>query len=430
MKKTRIFILTAILLLSCLTGCGSEPETTVVTAATAPREASIAPTAPAEYANPFSDTPPEGDVIVLNPGFGQDIWPRHSGFPEFDLYVISKHLLDTTDFSLSMPIQTGYTAEVNDVSVIPAPNLDMPSDGNTAIHGIHTFPYYLYQIYRGTDWKEYTRLRQELNNMEGSEDIQKINEIQKALDSIALQYWQDYLSLTARDLPVFYAYQIQVRFSMDAAEIYDEECSRIELHLGDFDTVLEGGSFRIHAESPPLEVPSVDGWLGIHPGNLGPFRAYCWAWDQGIERIEQLMDLDATEDITLTDFSIYGGRLELLQLNVTISSDSGGAVDFYWDGKTPVKLKAGEHLDITAVVRDPSWSGSYNYGARSLAIMRYSCGEKTATHMAEIILESAPDLWEAYAVWFDGLDISSYYGDYYRYDWRNDWRAEFTEAQP
>ncbi|MBR6120046.1 MAG: hypothetical protein IKQ04_06995 [Oscillospiraceae bacterium] len=432
MKKTRIFILTALLLLSCLTGCGSEPEPTASasTEATAPQESSIRPTAPAEYANPFSDTPPEGDVIVLNPGFGQDIWPRHSGFPEFDLYVISKHLLDTTDFSLSMPIQSGYTAEVNEISVIPAPNLDMPSDANTAIHGIHTFPYYLYQIYRGTDWKEYASLQQKLESLDIFSDPDDYNATQEARDTLALQYWQDYLSLTARDLPVFYAYQIQVRFSMDTAEIYDEECSRIELHLGDFDTVLEGGSFRIHAESPPLEVPSFDGWLGIHPGILGPFRAYCWAWDQGIERIEQLMDLDATEDITLTDFSIYGGRLEVLALNVTISSDSGGAVDFYWDGKTPVKLKAGEHLDITAVVRDPSWSGSYNYGARSLAIMRYSCGEKTATHLAEIILESAPDLWEAYAAWFDGLDISSYYRDYYRYDWRNDWRAEFTEAQP
>ena len=424
MKKTRIFILTALLLLSCLTGCKDKPETVATTEPTAPQETSIFPTAPAEYANPFSDTPPEGDVIVLNSGFGQDIWPNYSYFPEFDLYVISKHLLDTTDFSLSMPIQSGYTAEVDEVSVIPAPNLEMSSGANT---GIHTFPYYLYQIYRGTDWKEYASLQQKLESLDPLADPDDYNATQEARDTLALQYWQDYLSLTAKDLPVFYAYQIQIRFTTDAAAIYDEECSRIELHLGDFDTVLEGGSFRIHAESPPLQTRSHDAWLGIHPQMMGPYRADCSAWDDGIARVDLLMDLDATEDITLTDFSLYGGSLEVLQLNVTISSDSGGAMDFYWDGKTPVKLKAGEHLDINAVVRDPSGSGSCSCGARSLAIMRYSCGEETATHWTEIILESHLDLWEAYAVWFDGLDVSSYYKDYYQPCW-NAWRDEFKEG--
>ncbi len=424
MKKTMIIILAALLALSCLAGCKNKPGTAAATEATVPQETSIYPTAPADYANPFSDVPPEGDVIVLHSGFGQDIWPYYSYFPEFDLYVISKRPLDTTDFSLTMPIQTGFTAEVYDLSVIPAPSEDLTSGAQT---GIHVFPYYLYQIYRGTDWKEYTRLQQKLENMDVFADVEAYNATKEARDTLALQYWQDYLSLTARDLPVFYAYQIQVRFTMDAAAIYDEECSRIELHLGDFDTVLEGGSFRIHAESPPLQAPSQDGWLGIHPGILGPYRANCSFGDEGIERVEMLMDLDATEDITLTDFSLYGGRLECLQLNVTISSDRGGSMDFYWDGKTPVKLKAGEHLDISAVVRDPSGSGSYGCGARSLAILRYSCGEETATHFAEIILESRPDLWEAYAVWFDGLDVSSYYKDYYQPCW-NAWRDEFKEG--
>ncbi len=424
MKRTLIFILAALLLLSCLAGCKNKPETAVSTEATAPQETSIFPTAPAEYANPFSDTPPEGDVFVTNLAFGQDIWPYYSYSLTLHLQVVSKHPLDTSEFSLTLPIRTSYRAEVNEIPVIPA-----PSQENDV--GLNTFPYYLYQIYRGTDWKEYARLQQRLSSDDYSADPKAHEENRTARDGIALQYWQDYLSLTAKDLPVFYAYDVQIDFSACFGDdsLTTEECGRIELRLGDFETVLEGGSFRIHAEAPPVRNTKDDKWFGIRPGTLGPYQVTCDPWNGGVELVTGLMDLDAAEDITLTGISFYESRLEILQLNVRISSEDGGSVDFYWDGKSKVKVPAGSHLDVDAVVRDPQGSDSWEYAARSLLLMDYICGEEQGTHWTECILIRDPNPWETYAIWFDGLDVSSYYRDYSLvYD--SDWRAEFTEAQP
>lgn len=410
MKKAISCCLLALMLSACLVGCGGEtPEAVTEQAPTVPEVTS----GQAEYANPFSDTAPEGDVIVVNQAFGSDIWPMWSYYPELHLQLLSKHPLDTSVFSVTMPIKTDYRAEVQERSVLPAPSRDRREHDQS-------FPFYLYQIYQGMNWKELRRLEAAYSENPTSEDG-------KNYEKYRLMGWDGYLALTAKDLPVFYLYDIRIDFvpgMVEGKEIYDETCSQIALRLGDFDTVLEGGSFRIHAQQPPIE--TIGQWQGIAPGKLGPFLINCTPWNGGIEQVELLMDLDAAEELTLTDFSLFGGRLELVQLMVNISSEAGTSVDCYWDGKSPLRLKAGDHLDITAVIRDPEAVDGYDYAARSLAVMGYSCGEQAASHWAEIIFTRTASPWEIYAAWFDGLDISGYYKDYYQPCF-GAWREKFEE---
>ena len=420
----------AMLLALCLMGCKSKPEapaiqdTAPTVGATEGAGSAVIPAAQPAYANPFSELPPEGDVVVTNLAFGQDLWPDYSYYPILTLRVLSKHVLDETDCSVRMPIRTGYRAAAHQLSVTPAPAGELKTEGG--------FPYFLYQIYRGTDWKKMAEL--ELDAASGNE-----------LNAYGEQYRGDYLALTARDLPHFFLYEVQIQFpaSAEGNTIFDEECSRIELHLGDFDTVLDGGSFRLHADPLPLEPYKNDTWLGVKPGMLAnPIGTASCPWNDGIERLELLMDLDVQEDVTLTSFSLYESRIELLELYVAVSSESGGSMDFAWDGKTPMKLKAGVHVAFSAVIRDPLAANQtvetdrgvvvrscYDYASRIIGILRYDCGADKGTLWTEHNLTRYPNPWETYAVRFDGLDISSYYLDYYQ-PFFNSWRAEFTEVQP
>ena len=431
MKKVSACCLSLLLLLALLfSGCKQEPELT--TNPPESREASVPPASPAEYRNPFSTTPPEGDVVVLNLCFGQDIWPDYSYDPTLVLRVLSKHALDTTRFSVSLPIQTGYEAEVHPVTVYPKPQ--NPDESGLQ----YPFPYYLYQIYRGLDWGRLAELERAARENPSAENTQ-------ALQSYGEQFRSDYTALTARELPLFFLYQVEISFPTSAAgnPLYDEECDRIELRLGDFETVLEGGSFSIHAESLPLEPLPEDEQPGLSLNSYaGLTGAVSFPWNDGIERLEGLMELEAMKDVVLTDFSFCKSRIEILQLHLTIASENGASMDFFWDGKTPVKLKTGDRLTIDTVFRDPlaanhtvdtaegpAVSSNYDYAARIYPILRYTCEGDPCTAWAEYNLTRYPDPWESYAVWFDGLDISGYYMDYYQ-PIVNAWRSEFEGAKP
>lgn len=431
MKKVSACCLSLLLLLALFfSGCRKEPELT--TNPPESREASVPPTSPAEYRNPFSTTPPEGDVVVSNLCFGQDIWPDYSYDPTLVLWVMSKHALDTTQLSVSLPIQTGYKAEVHPVTVFPKPQNPADPDLRNA------FPYYLYQIYRGLDWSRLADLERAARENPSTENTQ-------ALQSYGEQYRSDYMALTARELPLFFLYQVEITFPSSAAgnTLYDEECGKIELRLGDFETVLEGGSFSIHAEPLPLEPLSEEDQIAVIQNSVAvPTENGSFPWNEGIERLDGIMDLNVLRDIVLTDFSLCESRIEVLQLHVMVSSENGASMDFFWDGVTPVKLKAGDHLAIDAVLRDPAAAnrtvdtadGSaegpcYDYAARIYPILRYTCGEDACTAWEEYNLTRYPDPWETYAVWFDGLDVSGYYMDYYL-PICSDWSLEFREARP
>ena len=164
MKEIKALFLALVLLL-CFTACdrggiaesGSDPVGGGSAVSTEAGE-SPAPELPeknCEYR--FTDWPASGDVKVLDLAFGQDLWPDYSGYPILTLRVISKRPLNLEDFSLSMPIQTGYTASVEELPLWREPE-------NTAVQMEYAFPYYLYQIYEGTDWKalaELARLAEE-----------------------------------------------------------------------------------------------------------------------------------------------------------------------------------------------------------------------------------------------------------------------------
>lgn len=444
MKGIKALFLALVLLL-CFTACdrggiaesGSDPvggESAVSTEA-GESAASELPEKNCEYR--FTDWPASGDVKVLDLAFGQDLWPDYSGYPILTLRVISKRPLNLEEFSLSMPIQTGYTASVEELPLQREPEADEGSGGE------YPFPYYLYQIYEGTDWKslaELARLAEE------TEDAMKAREYQTAYQNEMNRLYPAFQKLTERELPAFSLYEIRIRIpsSYEGNEIFNEECSRIELHLDDFDTVLEGKSFRIHKEPLPYK-PLLDANgnpEGVKQRFFGStIGVQSYPWNDGYIQLPYLMWIEALENTVLTDLSLYQSSVEIDELQVKLfSEDSGSAKDFLWDGKSPLKVKAGESVLISARLHDPdagtrltetaegvTASSSYGYSARVYAILQYQCDGREGSALVEENLSRIPDPWEAYAVWFDGIDVSSYYLDYY-YPILDEWASPSTEV--
>ena len=415
MKRILLF---SFVIMICLLGCTGRQASQTTDTDISQLAVQIAPSAPGSYSNPFSTIMPASEVIVTNLCFGQDIWPDYSFYPSMILRVLSKHPLDYHDCSVTMPIRTQYTVSAREVPVLARPQ-------STAEDGSGAFPYYLYEIYRGTDWKALKKMIKDSNRALTPELTEQIRAVQD-------QYLSDFNQLTANELPSFYTYEIEISFpdSYSGNTVYDESCDSIELHLGDFESVLEGGSFEIHGSPLPLEPYRPDSSCVGCQQLIMNNGTVIYPFSKGIASVDEVMGLEILEDLTITGFTFHESRFEILKLSVAISSESGNAMDFLWDGVSPIRLHAGDQVMLSAVVRDPAWTeNTYEYAARLYPILRYECGEEKGTSFGEYYVTYYPDPWETYAVWFDGLDISGYYKDYYQPIFEP-WRAEFTEAQP
>lgn len=354
-----------------------------------------------------------------------DLYLRHSEVPNLRFHIISTEPVTKEDISVTLPIATGYTVDI------------MDHDTHTLSEsGGSGLPYFLYQIYQGTDWAglaqmqkdayEAGRQMQEMQLARGDVPLEQLMESQEyqALEKITLEAVEmenallpNFRELTPEDLPLFYSYTVRIDFSME--DVVPESFQTINIDIGGKTYSQNVGEVRIHDEDLP---PSTNGGIKLRTGAISGIGTS--PWTDGRELEQNVFYFVAQEELRLTGASFYQSDVALLGARVSIAGANGNAMDFYWDLETSVFVNEGDTVRIDLIYQDERMK-AMNYGARLYAYLNYEAGGQPETLRTEIDAVRMHLPWLVYAIAFDGLDCGSYYRDYY-YPLYESWREDIS----
>lgn len=332
------------------------------------------------------------------------------------------------------------------------------------------YPYVLYHCYKGTDWNTMLELYLAAEKADNSKlevilgggstsnpVYQNANSIQEAYDLYNDQYRDAFKALTSDDLPLFYYYKVTITFGIsnfeyitdDAGDIVDvnitdgivkmESLETIEIKMGEKTYRQNIGQIRIHDEDylefdelygrylyDNEEIKYIEGGIPSVVSNGGNYP-----WGNGIACIEDF-NFRTMVDMTLTSCSLFAGPcdVEILGAHVQAMDSNGTGIDFYWDLQSPVTLEAGKDVVIHIFFKD-SDLGKMEYNTTFGFVLEYETDGKIVQKNKMIEFDRYRNMqiagysdysdseeigapWLRYAVIFDGLDMESYFNDYFR----------------
>ena len=389
MKKIVVWILVIMLFLTACSQSGGTDETTSLL-----QTMDTLPDAPfpvlTDPGNSLIEYDPDRQIYFSCRNLDYDIYLDMSCAPFLNIRILSKNALNIETVQANIPIQNGYSiliAESNDEF------LGQLSTDDSIMSG-YVFKPYLYQSYEEKSWKD-------------GEDA--------ALSEV-------YSRLTPEDLPQFHVYHVTIMFEKTVGG--DEAFQDITLTIDGKDYPLSIGEIWLH-EKAVLNYPD-DQWLdgGISTQSL-IVDSHTMLYNDGIDQICPAFDFTAAYDMELLDLYLLDPKIDILDVRLVINSQKGSSMDFYWDRKSPVYLESGDHVWIYVYYRDER-QDTLDYTAKAWPVIDYKCELGYYSAFTECTLCRELNLYELYAIVFDGVDLESYYRDYYfpKYEsWRQDYAS-------
>lgn len=391
--------------------------------------------------NEVSNSYTEQGVYFTCENIDTDIYLMNIGNISQKFLIFSLEPLNVEEVSIEIPIETDYVVSVAQLcdqqDILTTEYLDTKDDFETVSPNPYAFPYYLYQCYRGTDWGKMRELELALLEAE-QEDPWNTTEEQEALSAYQNLYLEDYKAITKEDLPVFYVYSVDIWFALtdmsgnsENPKMVSEKFQNITIQIGEEAYVQDIGEIRLHAEPMPEDIISfqsasdnLKNFMGISSGKD------TYPWGDGM-MCETVQLFKALKDMTVTNLYLYESDLKVIGAHVTTSnkplnnipsifdneSDDPSketTVDFYWDLKSPFPVSEGTYVSIDLIFQEPRLT-QMRYGGRIYPVMEYSVKDGSYTIQTELTLDRQDlyDVWLYYAISFGGLDMESYFNDYY-----------------
>ena len=334
---------------------------------------------------------PDRQIYFSCSSLDYDIYWGMSCLPFLDILILSREPLNIETAQVDIPIQNGYSIALTECY-----------DGNLgriaaddSMAGGCAFPAYLYQCYWGKTW-------------EAGED--------PALSAA-------FGSLKPEELPQFHVYQVSILLERTVGG--EETIREITLTIDGNSYPLHIGEIRLREEPElnyPIDWDMDDG--GITSQNL-IYASNPMLYNDGIDQICPAFDFTAAYDMELLDLYLLDTEIEILDVRLVIRSPNGTGMDFYWDRTSPVYLNAGDAVQIFVYYRDQRQT-ALDYRAKAWPVIEYQCALGSYSAFAECTLQRELNFYALYAMVFDGVDLESYYRDYYfpKYEsWRQDYAS-------
>ena len=348
-------------------------------------------------------------------------------------YVISKKPLNKDAIQVSLPIENAYTYVVYDWSQDSSfhetfyTGLEEGQEYGS-VSSDSWLPYYVYQNYIGVDfeqlgakWQLYldeVQKRSDAGEMTASEaEMAAYNEFVTMRDA-ALPSFKALKSDETRD---FYVYSVSVIFQNEKERAVDEVVTGLTVTIeGTQYTPFTGEVHLIPSTRPisyerrkSMSIPMISTrGTGLYSDGIGRLITHSFT---------------AEEDITLMEYMVWEDQFSVLDLIVTISSNTGNSANFYWDGSSPIDIGKGDRVSITVIFHNPNME-NFSYYQKMHSELIYSVGDQLYSEVTEMSCSSTTttNLHELYAIIFDGVDMEHYYRDYY-YPTSEDWIAEYKK---
>lgn len=419
MKKYRLI---AMVLILCLLLCACKPfediKETTPTLPTTPKE-----------------NPKNVAFTCYNCDF--DFFVGYSFVGALQFYVLTREYVDVTDIAVTIPVEQDYNVFVYDDSTTndyyQLEEIWKDSEGNLMALGGYSLRYqaYLYQASRGMDWADlgqkrlrwkqasdqYEKLYEEnlLNTPEGEAAIGELSTTSTELSTAAGTFLEEYSQLTPADLPTFYMYRVEVFFKHDP-KLENSSFQEIQVDVAGESYTVPIGEIRIHNETVgETEV----GTPALQFQSSASFDCKTYPYCPAIQKREGFT-LTAKKDATLLGCELAASdtsTLEILEIQLTI-----GGMDMVWDGKTPIQIPRGKQVKFDFVIRDERL-GELFYGGMFTPVVIYEYEGQTYTYAESVSMNRRNlDPWLWYTLCLQGLDMESYFNDYYYYAVDTEWK--------
>ena len=384
MKKILVWLLVLMLFLTACSQSG-DPDQTISIPHTP--ENPLFPT-PENPGNSLIEYDPDRQIYFSCHNVDYDIYLDSSCAPFLSFWILSKDALNMDTLQADIPIQNRYSilyAECYDESL---GQLSM----DDSIENAYIFRPYLYQCYCEKSWGD-------------------------GEDSAILEA---YNRLKPNDLPQFHIYSVTIMFEKTVGG--EEAFQDIILTIEGKDYPLHIGEIRLH-EKAVLNYPDdqlLDSSISLQSWSLG---SKAMLYNGGIDQICPAFLFTAAYDMEILDLYLLDPNIEILDVRMNIHSPNGTSMDFYWDMNSPVYLEQGDNVTIYVYYRDERQS-CLDYTAKAWPVIDYRCENGYYSAFTEGTLYRELNIYELYAIVFDGVDLESYYRDYYfpKYEsWRQDY---------
>lgn len=371
---------------------------------------------------PFEDG---RELYILCENMDVRAYPKDQGLL-IPIYILSKNRIDPEAIHVDIPVDCPYEClvfdSIADYQQTEATNLEAGQTLGT-VSGINMLPYYVYQSYRGVDFQkigELVKASQEAL----PDDPEKAGELSKEAQTLLDAEIGNFQNLKAEDVPEFYVYGLQIFFAGVEKEV---SFTDLELNIEGQTYHKEIGNVTLYPESVPTHAPisemqySKDFMQESFTYMIGTFQL---PYGEGLSR-EELLSFTAPQDMTLTQYEILDENTRLLDLYLTVESTDGNSMDFYWDGKTPVDVTAGSRILLTVTYYNPAMENLW-YQTRVCSELDFISQDKEQCILVtrDYVPYMIYNLHELYGIIFEGLDMESYYKDYY-YPVYESWREDY-----
>lgn len=272
--------------------------------------------------------------------------------------------------------------------------LTTPEGFNSGMSLVETetqsFPYYVFQAYQGQSW---TRLYELF--LEGENSAAHYAERD--------QYMDAYTQLGADDIPPLYAYDLTLSWPNenqaaipDVRELsvtvkgqtrtFPIDCFRF---VDDFSYI--SGDGNLVAQS----IARFD--LNVTPGA-----------DGHIDTRE--LEFEAKEALEITQIGFVGDAAQIAEVSI-FSAETG--VDVTWNEGEGFPVNQGDTITLRVHATDPVFANTLTGSTRRHLEVRYTCNGTESAAYVELGYRMRRNPYEIYAAEVDGVDILSYYTEYY-----------------
>lgn len=361
---------------------------------------------------------------------------------DFGFYIYAKNPIKTSSISVSVPISHRYSVEVREVELKGISDVGVVNRMNERFYSDSEFSYPLYLAYMGKDfWKlaELENKRKQLREFtSGYEQMHLNGEITDEEYDLLMQpfwdavqeheaylnaEWEDYLALMKKDLPKFYVYYVGIYFSR--GELKEEESfTEIEVTIGDRVYVQDVGEISLiwDWELPaPLDWANADNATdGIMGGANSP-AVYC----DGVHYIDTYFHFEADTYKMLQKVEMLNPAQQIDRVWLLIRPKDGAQFVEEWDMSEPYEVYPGDDVTVYVTYRDESLKNP-GYQTMTDAYLLYTTDGESYCKFSHSQISIRPQHYLWYAILFDGIDVESYYWDYY-YQLYEPWRYDPEE---
>lgn len=208
----------------------------------------------------------------------------------------------------------------------------------------------------------------------------------------------------------YYAYQVVVGFETPATA---ETVESIHLEVAGERYTLEIGQIRLYPglyEHLGLEMKELQ---GITDSSMGA-QLVRGPWENGSFQYD--LRLTAEADLTLDRLELVTEEgAAITDIQVERVSASGVATNMQWNGDSRYDVDEGDRITLLVSLYDPRIVGKAEYLSTVHLVYEYTVDGETISVPIGLELKREQNLYDLCAMYLDGVDLRSYYVDFYRF---------------